>query len=167
MIKTTSSLLLACLLLTVTTPSLSQAKNTSRMAMPEQMSVGAFYGGPVGASATYILSEDNVIDAAVAMELGGNQNILSWADYLWRTNNAFDVMDYAIGYYFGGGVKFRTENDPNVEAEYMAGPRAVAGLVHEMSSLSIEIFGEGAFTKHVMGGDKTEMDLALGVRYYF
>jgi len=148
-------------------PSLAFARSTSRMAMPQQMSVGAFYGGPVGATATYILSEDNALDAAVAIELGGNQNIHGWADYLWRTNDAFEFMDYQFGWYFGGGAKFRTENDPNIEESYMAGPRGVVGLLHEFKSMSLEVFGESAFTKHLLGGSKTEFDVAVGARYYF
>ncbi len=148
-------------------PNFSFARNYSSMAMPEQISVGAFYGGTLGASATYMLTRETGLDAAVAMELGGDQNIHAWADYLWRMNNAFELMDYPIGLYYGGGAKFRTENNPNVESAYMVGPRVVAGLIHEVSSMSLEFFGETAFTKHLMGGSKTEFDIAVGARYYF
>ncbi|MCB0385986.1 MAG: hypothetical protein KDD43_11385, partial [Bdellovibrionales bacterium] len=36
----------------------------SYVGQPQQLSMGAFYGGHIGASATYILSSRNAVDAA-------------------------------------------------------------------------------------------------------
>lgn len=134
---------------------------------PQQLSMGAFYGGHIGATATYILSSRNAIDVAAAMEMGGQENTSGWADYLWIYPDAFAMMDWSFGWYWGGGVKIRTENDPEVEELYLAGPRGVAGLTNILESMPVELFAEAAFTYHITQATKTEFDIALGARYYF
>ena len=145
----------------------TSAASTSRIGLPQQYSVGAFIGGPIGASATYILSKEHSVDAAVAMEMSGDENIHAWADYLWRYPTAFTLMDYNIGWYWGAGANFRSENSANVEYAYLMGPRAVSGLIHEFNSISLEMFGEAALNQHILGASKSEFDIAVGARYYF
>jgi hypothetical protein len=146
----------------------SQALASNRyVGQPQQLSMGAFFSGQVGASATYILSATNAVDIAVSQEMGGDQNTAGWADYLFIYPNSFAMMDWSFGWYWGGGVKIRTENNPDVEEEYMAGPRAAAGITSALDSWPIELYGETAFTYHVTQATKTEFDIAIGARYYF
>ena len=142
------------------------AKN-NYVGQPQQMSVGAFFGGHIGASATYILSYTNAIDVAAAMEMGGDENTSGWADYLWIRPDAFTLMNMNFGYFYGGGAKIRTENDPYVEELYLAGPRAVAGVTNLLDTMPIELYAEAAINYYLTQRSGTEFDIGIGARYYF
>ena len=136
-------------------------------AQPEQFSIGAMFGGYFGATASYYWKRDVVIDAAFAMEMGGDQNMLAWADYLVQLPYRFEIMSIQLDPYAGGGIKFRSENDPDVEEEYFVGPRGVAGVVYNSQSSPFQIYTELGFTYYLTQSSGTEMDFGIGARYFF
>jgi hypothetical protein len=128
---------------------------------------GATLGTSLGVSASYAWSSVNTIEAAVAMEMKGVQNIRTWADYLWIHPSSLEVMSLEFGWFWGGGVGFRTENDPDLEEEYLAGPRLVGGLTKSFDFLALELVGQLSYTQYVTQISKGEPDISIGLRYYF
>ncbi len=128
---------------------------------------GATLGTSIGISASYAWSSINTIEAAAAMEMKGVQNIRTWADYLWVYPSSLEVMSIDFGWFWGGGVGFRTENDPDLEEEYLAGPRLVGGLTKSFDFLALEMVGQLSYTQYVTQITKGEPDISIGLRYYF
>ncbi|MBK9037911.1 MAG: hypothetical protein IPL83_01925 [Bdellovibrionales bacterium] len=128
---------------------------------------GATLGPSLGISASYAWSSTNTIEAAVAMEMKGVQNIRTWADYLWVHPSSLEVMSVDFGWFWGGGVGFRTENDPDLEEEYLAGPRLVGGLTKSFDFLALELVGQLSYTQYLTQITKGEPDISIGLRYYF
>jgi hypothetical protein len=128
---------------------------------------GATLGTSLGISASYAWSSINTIEAAVAMEMKGVQNVRSWADYLWVYPGSLEVMSVDFGWFWGGGVGFRTENDPDLKEEYLAGPRLVGGLTKSFDFLALELVGQLSYTQYVTQITKGEPDISIGLRYYF
>lgn len=128
---------------------------------------GATLGTSLGISASYAWSSINTIEAAVAMEMKGVQNIRTWADYLWVHPSSLEAMSVDFGWFWGGGVGFRTENDPDLEEEYLVGPRLVGGLTKSFDFLALELVGQLSYTQYVTQISKGEPDISIGLRYYF
>jgi len=147
----------------------AEVSHATRASITNQydLSMGGIYAGALGATATYNAQRNYFIDAGVSMETSGDQNIATWGDILFRQGQLFSAMGYGVNWYWGGGVKFRTENNPNVEELYYVGPRGVAGLQTHLSSMPLEIFSELATTMYVTQATKSEFDFVLGARYYF
>lgn len=134
---------------------------------PGDLSVGLMLGSQVGASATYVLNPRYSLEVAGAMELGGHQNIYSWGTFLGSYPEVFHLGSFSLGWFWGVGGKFRTENNPDVTEEYLIGPRGVVGLTHFLSSWAVELLGQVGYTQYVTQISKGEIDFLLGARYYF
>lgn len=128
---------------------------------------GASLGTSLGITASYAWSSVNTIETAVAMETKGVQNIRTWADYLWVYPSSLEVMNLDFGWFWGGGIGFRTENDPDLEEEYLAGPRLVGGVTKSFDFLALELVGQLSYTQYVTQKTKGEPDISIGLRYYF
>ena len=132
-----------------------------------QLSIGGMYGSNLGAVATYNYNSKIFVDAAGSMEFDGDQNVFAWGDILVRQGRLFGVMGNSVNWYWGGGVKFRSENDPNVEQAYYLGPRGAIGLSSQIGRNPIEVFTEASYSYYLVEASDTEMDINIGARYYF
>lgn len=162
--------LIVFLLLTfmISFSSQAQYQSVSRYSYrPGDMSVGAAFGTQLGVVGTYALTSRYTLEAGAAMELNNYQNIHSWGSFLWSYPRSLSLWGWRFGWFGGGGVKFRTEYDPEAKEEYLVGPRVVGGLTQKISSWLMEAFLQGAYTQYVTQASKGEADFALGVRYFF
>lgn len=139
-------------------------------ARAEQFGLGVILGNPTGFSANYLLSKNNSIDAALAYDLGDDEDLHIHVDYLWRFPNSLKAENVFFGWYTGVGAQLRThekDHGDHDKDDTDLGPRAVIGLNHDFQKVPIEVFGEISMTMYIIEETDLDLDFGIGGRYYF
>lgn len=139
------------------------------------LGLGVILGSPTGFTGNYMLSEDRSIDAALAYDLDDDHDFHIHADYLFRNPESLYLEDFAMGWYWGPGVKFRSHDHDHHhhghhhghDHDYDFGPRVVAGLNHMFDKAPVEIFAESSIYMSVVPDTDSDLDIGIGARYYF
>ncbi len=121
---------------------------------------GVVLGNQTGATAKYWLDGGKALD----MGLGFDSDLTLYGDYLWHSWRVFpQPAEGKIPAYLGVGAQFggSSRRDNN------AGLRAVAGVAYWLPRNPLEIFLELVPVFHFSGHSGTDVNLNLGLRYYF
>ncbi len=125
--------------------------------------LGVMVGEPTGISAKYWVSEDNALDLGLAYSFVGKHSSFSLhADYLYHT---FDILPSAPQFtaYFGFGGRLRVAH----HADNSLGARGVIGIAWLNDVVPVDIFFEIAPVFTLIPATTLNLDLAIGVRYFF
>ncbi len=132
-------------------------------AQKSDLGIGVIFGEPTGISAKYWITESNAVDFALAYSFVGVRTGLSLhADYLYHINDLIK-SEYNIPFYYGFGVRLRTNNHHSDSF----GVRGVAGLLLFLKDYPIDVFIEAAPIFNLFPETYLNLDLAIGARYYF
>lgn len=134
----------------------------SAYAADEKLGVGLLLGSHSGISANYKFEENKSIDFLGSYDFGDNQEYYFHSTYLFRHPKSIDFDTISFGWYGGLGAKI--ESDDN---DFNMGARVALGLNYELETKPIEIFTEVAATMNVIQNTDTDVNVALGARYYF
>lgn len=126
--------------------------------------LGLIIGEPTGLSANYFLTPDNSIDLAFAWNVSGNNDTVLHADYLWYKHGFFQAGKAQMPLYFGvgGRMVFRDNNSDKF------GVRVPVGLTYRFADPKfLELFGEVAPVLDLAPSMKLDLNVGIGVRFYF
>ncbi len=135
--------------------------------MPASAQTGAFgigvmLGSPTGISAKKWFSRRTALDGGAAWSLGKNPGLHLHADYLvhrWDLEGLVDGRAYAY-YGIGGRVKLENE-DP------LLGVRIPFGVTYLFPDAPFDAFFEVVPVFDVMPGTRFDLNLSIGMRFYF
>jgi hypothetical protein len=142
---------------------------------------GIILGSPTGLSFKYWVREREAVDAAVAASLFGSHGFRAHADYLWVVAVLSRDTTYDLGLYAGaGGRVLHHERGKEHDPDLHLGARGSVGIVFDFSKggLPLDVFVEAAPILDFRFNDDSreadghgnlgaELDLGLGVRYFF
>lgn len=142
---------------------------------------GIILGSPSGLSFKYWVREREAMDAGFAASLFGSHGWRIHADYLWVVAVLARDTTYDLGAYAGaGGRILQHARGKDRDDDLHLGVRGPIGLVFDFSKggLPLDVFVEGALLIDFRFNDDSrdpeghgnlgaELDLALGVRYFF
>lgn len=131
-------------------------------AQSENFGLGAILGKPTGISAKYWLNKENAIDAALGYSFENNSKVNIHADYLWHVYNVFDTQ-ITLPLYYGVGGKFNAkEGDRST-----LGVRGVVGVTWWPDKTPLDVFFELAPVFNLIPETNLDLDVSVGVRYFF
>ena len=146
-------ILLLLIVLTITTKIYSQDSDAG---------LGIMIGEPTGISGKYWLNESNALAGGLGWHfVGPNDGFNLHVDYLYHIDNSFDSA-VRFPLYYGFGARIRSESD-----KFGLGFRGVGGILFYPDRLPVDIFAEFVPVFKLLPKTKLEIDLALGIRYYF
>ncbi len=144
-------LALVCILAAGTSPLLAQEAG--------KFGAGVVIGAPTGATAKYWVDGSRALDFG----LGLNDNVTVYGDYLWHSWNVFpQPASGKVPAYLGLGAQVGDSDRHN-----HSGLRAVAGVAYWLPRNPLEIFFEIVPTFHFSHDEGTDVNMAIGLRYYF
>lgn len=124
--------------------------------------IGLMVGEPTGLSGKYWVSESNAFAAGIGGHfVGPNDGLSIHLDYLYHIDNTFQT-NFRFPLYYGFGARIRTESD-----KFGLGFRGVGGILFYPDSVPIDIFIEMVPVFKLLPKTNLEIDLSLGVRYFF
>lgn len=125
--------------------------------------LGLMLGSPTGISAKLLRRSKNPIDAALSF--GRDFEIHS--TYLFPQRQRVELDSVRLRWYWGLGGKIKNVDHENKNDELYIGPRASVGLNHYFKKHSLEAFSEAALNIFIAPETGTDIDLSIGLRYYF
>ena len=137
---------------------------SSAAAEEKRFGLGLIVGEPTGLLANYLLGPDNAIDLAVAWNVSGNNDTVLHADYLWYKHGFFQAGKATMPLYFGvgGRMVFRDNNSNKF------GVRVPIGVSYRFADPRfLELFGEVAPVLDLTPSMKLDLNVGIGVRFYF
>lgn len=124
-----------------------------------EFGAGLVVGDPTGVTAKYWMSR---VDA-VAFIIGLRDDFAVSADYMVHSWTIFPrPASGKLGGYLGAGAGFRDLSDDNV-----FGIRALAGASYILQDYPVEIFAEVVPILRLAPDTEGDLDMGVGVRYYF
>ncbi|MDD5209185.1 MAG: hypothetical protein PHV36_07345 [Elusimicrobiales bacterium] len=121
---------------------------------------GIVLGNQTGATAKFWLDGSKALDAG----LGFNDNLTLYGDYLWHSLRVFPQPEAGkIPAYIGLGAQIG--NSSHNDSSF--GLRAVAGVAYWLPRNPLEIFLELVPVVHFSNHGGTDINMDLGLRYYF
>lgn len=122
--------------------------------------VGLIFGNPTGLSLKMWTGESTALDAGVAWNFT-NDWLLVQADFLIHNYNLISVSKGKMPLYYGIGGKVGFANDIAI------GARVPIGLDYMFESVPIDIFVEVVPGLLVIPAIDFDLDLGIGVRFFF
>jgi hypothetical protein len=130
--------------------------------------VGVLVGSPAGITAKLYLLPQHALDFAAGAALIGDGGPDVHLDYLWHPAVLADGTGGSLRLYLGvGGRVMEAQNHAGNDLH--VGVRVPVGVVGELASAPIDLFGEAAAVLDVVQHNRQafDFDAGLGVRYYF
>lgn len=123
------------------------------------LGVGVVIGDATGPTFKYFTSNTTAIDVG----LGFSSDFEAYADYLWHGWDIFPRPQQGLfGAYVGVGPRYKERKKDDD-----FGLRTIAGVDYWIEQVPFEIFLEGGPWFIFTPDTDTELDLEVGVRYYF
>lgn len=141
--------------------------------------LGIMLGEPTGISAKYWISGENALDFGLAWGgLGREGGYLHLhGDYLFHNFSLINVGSGKLPLYFGPGLRFRSwSNDrywnngrwnESRNGHMRLGVRFPVGLAYLFDGAPVDTFFELVPTLDLIPSTSFDLDLAVGVRYWF
>ncbi|NQY99093.1 MAG: hypothetical protein HRT45_00315 [Bdellovibrionales bacterium] len=137
------------------------------IAEAKEFGLGVMLGGPTGVSGNYYLTDDTSLDFGLGVGLG-SRNVHLHGTYLFHMPEDITFENYSFGWYFGAGARFATRDTD--EDKTLLGPRGSIGFNFPLKTESgreFDIFVEAALNVSIIGSFYSDLDGAVGGRYYF
>ncbi len=122
------------------------------------LGVGLILGAPTGVSLKYWTGRDTAVDAAVAVR---SSDLQIHGDYLWHPE-WIRVERGRMPVYMGLGGRLHLKDEDSV-----VGLRLVGGAAYHFPDHPFDVFAEVVPSVRVAPSFGGDMDVAVGVRYYF
>jgi len=121
---------------------------------------GIVLGSPTGATGKFWLNGSRALDFG----LGVNQKLSLYGDYLWHSWAVLpQPAEGKLPVYLGLGAQIGESS----RHDNSLGLRAVAGIAYWLPRNPVEIFLDITPVFHLSSGEGADIDLSLGLRYYF
>lgn len=130
---------------------------------PMRLGAGVIVGEPTGPTVKYWLNDTMALDGTLGWSLHDNDNIYLNADVLWHNFNLLPVSRGQAAVYFGVGpsIEFRHEEDNRV------GVRAPVGISYRFENKPLDAFVEIAPILDVAPNLHGDLNVGIGMRYWF
>ena len=145
-------LFLVCMLAAGTNPLWAQKAG--------DIGAGVILGDPTGATAKFWLNDSRALDAG----MGFSTDLTLYGDYLWHSWKVLpQPSEGRLPAYLGLGAQIgdSSHRDSNL------GLRAVAGIAYWLPRNPVEIFLDIVPVFHLSHGEGADINVSIGLRYYF
>ncbi len=135
--------------------------------------IGLILVEPTGLTAKYYLSESTALDFAIGEydRFRNDDDLGAHVDFLWHPLTLVTADPFILPLYFGLGMRIVDDEDgPEDDDDLSVGLRAPVGVALDFNRVPIDIFIELALLIELINDetdDDVDLDVALGVRYYF
>lgn len=135
--------------------------------------IGLILVEPTGLTAKYYLSESTALDFAFGEydRFRNDDDLGAHFDFLWHPLTLATADPFIVPLYFGLGARIvDDEEEPGDDDDLTIGLRAPVGVALDFNRVPIDIFVELALLIELVNDetdDDVDLDVALGVRYYF
>ncbi|MCB0413789.1 MAG: hypothetical protein KDD50_05620 [Bdellovibrionales bacterium] len=126
--------------------------------------VGVILVEPTGLSANYNLRSNRSIDAAMGFPSGG---LHLHSTYLFHNLKPWTIDHTKVDWYVGIGGRILTNATVNDNKKTLIGPRGSVGARYFFIPDQLETFGELALIVNIIESSSADLDLGIGIRYYF
>lgn len=149
---------------------------SSHFAFAGNFGLGGILFSPTGASINYYFDKEHSIDGALATGLNDNdQNLYLHSTYLWHKPGMIKISRTSLDLFYGAGARIISwdEDHPknnkknDYKDETYIGPRGSIGAGYYFPEPRLQVFGELSLTIDVIPETEADIDVALGLRYYF
>jgi len=128
--------------------------------------LGIILGEPTGISAKYWLSRTSALDFAAAWSFDGDDEFQFHSDYLMHFYDVIHVQEGKLPVYFGFGARIKHEKHRH-DHDTVFGIRVPVGFSYELSRVPVELFGEFVPVLDIAPDTEGDINIGVGVRYYF
>lgn len=128
-----------------------------------RIGAGIMLGSPTGITGKILRSGKAPIDAGLSF---GN-DFEFYSTYIFPQKQRLQLESLKLRWYWGLGGKLENIDKKNDDDKLYIGPRASAGINHYYKKYSLESFAEIAGNLYIIPDSKLDLDLYIGVRYYF
>lgn len=151
-------------------------RNTKKFEANKGFGLGLMLGVPSGLTGKYYLSEDTALDFALGTYGRYGRDRFDNAfhlhvDHLWHPVVLASPEAFWMPLYFGiGGRILDHRGDRDFVDDLHLGLRAPLGIAFDFNNIPLDIFLELALIVDLFHDDNhgyTDLNLSLGVRYYF
>ncbi len=142
-----------------------------------ELGLGVILFEPSGLSVNYFIDRDTSIDAAIGWGVGTRYSrFYLHSTYLWHLPKQIDLKKFSFDVFYGlGGRLISWEDHYHPRRSYRhsdstitdIGVRGAGGLGYTFADPGLEIFSEISLTMNIIRDTYADIDLGLGVRYYF
>lgn len=132
--------------------------------------LGLVIGAPTGISGSLKKSGTNSYTGALAFDLRDDEEIHFHLNYLTHSRRSLALESALFGWYWGIGARLRSfdyDNRFRDDDELRLGPRLSVGVDYEFRQNPLEIFLDLALSMDIIPSTDADLDLGLGLRYYF
>jgi len=126
--------------------------------------LGIVIAGPTGLSANYFYEKQKSLAMAVGW---GHSDVQVHVDHLWYRGDLIVVDRVPIDVYMGLGLHLHTIDKKYKDDETQIGVRVPVGVSYIFRKIPVQLFGELAPALILVEESAFNIDIALGIRYYF
>ncbi len=126
--------------------------------------LGIVLAGPTGLSANYFYEKQKSLAMAVGW---GSSDVQVHLDHLWYRGDLIVVDRIPIDVYMGLGLHIHTIDKRYKEDVTEIGVRVPIGVSYIFKKIPVQLFGELAPALILVEESALNIDVALGIRYYF
>jgi hypothetical protein len=130
--------------------------------------LGILVGSPMGISAKLCILPGHAVDLAVGAALIGDGGPDIHVDYLWQPIVLAERESFSLAIYLGLGARVM-QAETHQGDDLHVGARVPLGIAGELAAVRLDIFVETAvlFDFIETNHDAVDVDVGLGLRYYF
>jgi hypothetical protein len=141
----------------------------SAQAQDRTVGAGFMVGDPTGVTGKFWLDDARALDFAAGWSLGENDAIHFSADHLWHRFDLLTPNQGSVALYAGIGarVALRDDEGKNQDHDDTFGLRVPLGIAYFTERMPLEIFAELAPVMELIPDTDLDVDLGIGLRYYF
>lgn len=139
---------------------------TASISHPSQakdFGLGVVIGNPIGVAGNLYLHPRRSVDGVIALNFLDNHYYIH-STYLHHYRNTLVIDGLGIDGFWGLGARIRQANH---EGDFLLGPRLSGGMLYNVRSAPVDIFGEIALVVNLIEKTGLEFNLGIGARYYF
>ncbi len=129
--------------------------------------LGAMIGDPTAISFKGYLGNNHYVDGALGYNTGYADALYLHGDYLIEKPDFFKIKSEYFNLYYGIGGRGYWEDTKKHKNEFHLGVRAPVGVSYYFKDPSLELFGEISGIMEFVPDTTADIDLSLGVRYWF
>lgn len=132
-----------------------------------QIGIGAIIGNPTGVSGELVMNDQEAIDMALAWSSGSDAGMHVHGDYLLTRPQIGKAGTMPVDLYYGIGARFMFIRNGKHEDKVAFGPRAPLGVAMRTQDPNLKFFAELALVLDLVPDTEADLDIGIGVRYYF
>ena len=128
--------------------------------------VGVMLGSYAAISATGY-AFDRELDGGLNFNIGRDKKFHLHMGQVFHRPDTLKLVGRVFGWYYSLGGQYRTFDKEKSDDDYRLGARGATGLKYQIPNSSFKIFSELAGVFNVLPATSAEVNILLGMRYYF